>query len=169
MLFTDVTAAAGLLQARNVSGSAARQAVSARRDGLRRRVLRLRQRRLARHLPGERHQPRSGGARRASPRSYLFHNNRDGTFTDVTAKAGLTHSGWGQACCVGDYDNDGFDDLFVSLLGPQRALSQQRRRHVHRRLREGRRRGLGRRDGARAAAFSTTTATATSICSSPTM
>jgi hypothetical protein len=51
------------------------------------------------------------------PTSYLFRNNRDGTFTDVTAKAGLTRSGWGQACCVGDYDNDGFDDLFVSYFG----------------------------------------------------
>ena len=52
--------------------------------------------------------------RDSKPTSYLFHNNRDGTFTDVTKKAGLTHSGWGQACCVGDYDNDGFDDLFVT-------------------------------------------------------
>jgi enediyne biosynthesis protein E4 len=51
------------------------------------------------------------------PTSYLFHNNRDGTFTDVTAKAGLTRSGWGQACSVGDYDNDGFDDLFVTYWG----------------------------------------------------
>ena len=51
------------------------------------------------------------------PRSYLFHNNRDGTFTDVTDKAGLLHSGWGQGCCVGDYDNDGFDDLFVTYWG----------------------------------------------------
>ncbi len=51
------------------------------------------------------------------PTSYLFHNNRDGTFTDVTANAGITRSGWGQACCVGDYDNDGFDDLFVSYFG----------------------------------------------------
>jgi hypothetical protein len=53
----------------------------------------------------------------APPRSYLFHNNRDGTFIDVTLKAGLTQTGWGQGCCVGDYDNDGFDDLFVSYWG----------------------------------------------------
>lgn len=55
------------------------------------------------------------GARK--PRSFLFRNNRDGTFADVTSKAGLTHSGWGQACCVGDFDNDGWDDLFVSYWG----------------------------------------------------
>lgn len=48
---------------------------------------------------------------------YLFRNNRDGTFTDVTSKAGLTFSGWGQGCCVGDFDNDGFDDLFVTYWG----------------------------------------------------
>jgi len=51
------------------------------------------------------------------PTSHLFKNNRDGTFTDVTTKAGLVHSGWGQGICVGDYDNDGFDDLFVSYFG----------------------------------------------------
>jgi hypothetical protein len=51
------------------------------------------------------------------PTSYLFRNNRDGTFTNVTERAGLTHSGWGQGCCVGDYDNDGFDDLFVTYWG----------------------------------------------------
>ncbi len=53
----------------------------------------------------------------AGPTSYLFHNNRDGTFTDVTRDAGLTRSGWGQGCCVGDYDNDGHDDLFVTYWG----------------------------------------------------
>ena len=58
-----------------------------------------------------------GVSRGRKPSSYLFRNNRDGTFTDVTAKAGLTYSGWGQACCVGDYDNDGWDDLFVSYWG----------------------------------------------------
>lgn len=51
------------------------------------------------------------------PTSHLFRNNRDGTFTDVTKKAGLIHHGWGQGVCIGDYDNDGFDDLFVSYFG----------------------------------------------------
>ena len=51
------------------------------------------------------------------PTNRLFHNNGDGTFTDVTEKAGLAHSGWGQGACVGDYDNDGWDDLFVTYYG----------------------------------------------------
>jgi len=114
--FTDVTAAAGLLHATNVSGSPDDKQFLLEEMG--------------------------GGAaffdydhdgwldiflvngtsldakvRDCRPRSYLFHNNRDGTFTDVTEKAGLVHSGWGQGCCVGDYDNDGFDDLFVTYWG----------------------------------------------------
>ena len=51
------------------------------------------------------------------PTSHLFRNNRDGTFTDVTEKAGVGHSGWGQGVCVGDYDNDGWDDLFITYFG----------------------------------------------------
>jgi hypothetical protein len=51
------------------------------------------------------------------PTSHLYHNNRDGTFTDVTQKAGLTHTGWGQGVCVGDYDNDGWEDLYVTYYG----------------------------------------------------
>jgi len=115
-IFTDVTKEAGLLGARNVSGSANRK----------------------RYLLEE----MGGGAAffdydhdgwldiflvngtvleaspaGKAPRSYLFHNNRDGTFTDVTDKAGLTATGWGQGCCVGDFDNDGVDDLFVSYWG----------------------------------------------------
>jgi hypothetical protein len=55
------------------------------------------------------------------PVCHLFKNNRDGTFTDVTAKAGLARSGWGQGVCIGDYDNDGYEDLFISYYG-QNAL-----------------------------------------------
>ncbi len=53
----------------------------------------------------------------SEPTSHLFKNNHDGTFTDVTARAGIAHSGWGQGVCVGDYDNDGWDDLFVTYFG----------------------------------------------------
>jgi hypothetical protein len=51
------------------------------------------------------------------PTNHLYHNNRDGTFTDVTEKAGLVRHGWGQGVCVGDYDNDGSLDLFVTYFG----------------------------------------------------
>jgi hypothetical protein len=47
----------------------------------------------------------------------LFKNNRDGTFTDVTEKAGLLKTGWACGVCVGDYNNDGFEDLFVTYWG----------------------------------------------------
>ena len=47
----------------------------------------------------------------------LYKNNRDGTFTDVTAKAGLVRTGWASAVTVGDYENDGFDDLFITYYG----------------------------------------------------
>ena len=49
--------------------------------------------------------------------SKLFRNNHDGAFTDLTEKAGVGLSGWGQGACVGDYDNDGFDDLYVTYFG----------------------------------------------------
>ena len=49
-------------------------------------------------------------------RSKLYHNNRDGTFSDVTAKSGIDHCGWGFGAAVGDYDNDGNDDLYITYL-----------------------------------------------------
>ncbi len=52
-----------------------------------------------------------------APTNRLYKNNRDGTFTDVTVEAGLVRTGWGQGVCVGDYDNDGWDDLFVTYWG----------------------------------------------------
>ncbi len=51
------------------------------------------------------------------PTNHLYRNNRNGTFTDVTDKAGLRRTGWGQGVCIGDYDNDGVDDLFVTYYG----------------------------------------------------
>ena len=51
------------------------------------------------------------------PRSHLFKNNRDGTFSDVTEKSGLGQVGWQTGICVGDYDNDGWDDLFCGSWG----------------------------------------------------
>src|SRR5688572_29155939 len=115
-LFTDVTAAAGLSKAVNVSGSPTDKQFLLEEmgggvalfdydnDGWLDIFL----------VNGSSFDPK---VRERKPTSYLFHNNRDGTFTDATRKAGLVHSGWGQGCCVGDFDNDGFDDLFVSYWG----------------------------------------------------
>ena len=51
------------------------------------------------------------------PSNQLYQNNRNGGFTRVTEEASLTSDGWGQGVCVGDLDNDGFDDLFVTFFG----------------------------------------------------
>ena len=52
-----------------------------------------------------------------TPTQHLYKNNRDGTFTDVTEKSGLAGTPWGTGVCVGDYDNDGWDDLFCAHWG----------------------------------------------------
>jgi enediyne biosynthesis protein E4 len=62
----------------------------------------------------------SGFAAGGAPTNHLYHNNHDGTFSDVTEQAGLASSGWGQGVCVGDYDNDGWEDLYVTYYGKNR-------------------------------------------------
>jgi enediyne biosynthesis protein E4 len=116
VVFSDVTAAAGLQRVRNISGSVTSKQYLLEEmgcgvaffdydnDGWLDIFL----------VNGTTFDAPPHGPR---PTSYLFHNNRDGTFTDVTQKARLNASGWGQGCCVGDYDNDGYDDLFVSYWG----------------------------------------------------
>jgi hypothetical protein len=54
------------------------------------------------------------------PHAALFHNNHDGTFTDVSAKAGVQNDRWGYGCSVADYDNDGWPDLYVGNYGENR-------------------------------------------------
>ncbi len=55
-----------------------------------------------------------------SPHAALFHNNHDGTFTDVAAKAGVTNDRWGTGVSIADYDNDGWPDIFVTNWGKNR-------------------------------------------------
>jgi enediyne biosynthesis protein E4 len=54
------------------------------------------------------------------PHAALFHNNHDGTFTDVAQQAGVTNDRWGFGVAVGDYDNDGWPDLYVTNFGKNR-------------------------------------------------
>ena len=63
-----------------------------------------------------------GFPRGQEPTSHLYRNRGNGTFEDTTAKAGLALVGWGQGVCAGDYDNDGFDDLYVTFWGQNRLL-----------------------------------------------
>ncbi len=62
----------------------------------------------------------------------LYHNNRNGTFTDVTAKAGLAISLFGMGAAVGDYDNDGYDDILRVGVGTEPPVPQQWQRNVYR-------------------------------------
>src|SRR5258706_1075569 len=55
-------------------------------------------------------------------RSVLYHNNGDGTFSDVTDKAGVGDIGWGMGVAIGDFNNDGWDDIYVTCLGPNHLL-----------------------------------------------
>ncbi len=107
-----------------------------------------------------------------APVSRLYKNNRDGTFTDVTFKAGVARTGWGQGVCAGDYDNDGRDDLFVTYWGDCALWHNDGNGKFHRCRQKGRRhhRSWRRHNaaGTPAAHSSITTKTACSTCSSPT-
>ena len=61
-----------------------------------------------------------------SPHAALFRNNHDGTFTNVAEKAGVDNDRWGLGCAVGDYDNDGWPDLYVTNLGKNRLYHNNR-------------------------------------------
>jgi hypothetical protein len=61
-----------------------------------------------------------------APRAALFRNNRDGSFTDVTDRAGAANEGWGQGVCSGDFDNDGWQDLYVTNFGKNRLYRNNR-------------------------------------------
>jgi hypothetical protein len=58
-----------------------------------------------------------GSPNRSPPRCALYRNRGDGTFEDVTDRAGVARSGWGQGVAIGDYDNDGFPDLYLTFFG----------------------------------------------------
>ncbi|MGD0629241.1 MAG: CRTAC1 family protein [Terracidiphilus sp.] len=58
--------------------------------------------------------------KKTPPHAALFHNNHDGTFTDVAAKAGVTNDRWGFGVAIGDFDNDGWPDIFVANFGKNR-------------------------------------------------
>lgn len=62
----------------------------------------------------------------SSPHAALFHNNHDGTFTDVAASAGVPNDRWGTGCVVGDYDNDGWPDIYVTNVGAARLYHNNR-------------------------------------------
>ena len=115
--FADVTAEAGLSGFRHVSGSAEKNYIIETTgsgvalwdfdsDGLLDVYL----------INGSTLEPRTGGP----PPAALFRNNGDRTFRDVTTTAGVGNDRWGQGVCVGDVDNDGASDVYVTNFGPNR-------------------------------------------------
>jgi hypothetical protein len=120
--FADVTAEAGLAGFRHVSGSAEKNYIIETTgsgvalwdfdgDGLLDVYL----------INGSTLEPRPNGP----PRAALFRNNGDRTFRDVTDTAGVGNDRWGQGVCVGDVDNDGASDVYVTNFGPNRLYRNQ--------------------------------------------
>ena len=119
MLFTDVTPSSGLATFRQVSGGPAKDyiveatgsgvaLVDYDNDGW-----------LDVYLVNGSTWPAQRG-RESAPAAALFRSNKDGTFADVTAAAGIENRRWGQGVCAGDFDNDGWQDLYVTNFGRSR-------------------------------------------------
>jgi enediyne biosynthesis protein E4 len=119
VVFQDVTKAAGLAQWRHVMGTAQKKyiletdgsgvgLIDYDNDGWLDIYL----------VNGSTYDALTG--RRTPPHAALFHNNHDGTFTDVAAKAGVTNGRWGFGVAIGDFDNDGWPDIFVCNYGGNR-------------------------------------------------
>ena len=113
--FIDVAKEAGL-NAEDHFRRRTQEQVSARNHGLRRGLLRLRQRRLARHLPRQRHALEGFPKGEEPPQPPLQEQSRRHVHRRH-CKGRTRALGWGQGVCVGDYDNDGNDDLFVTYFG----------------------------------------------------
>ena len=130
----------------------------------------LQPRRLARHLPGERFDLDALDGKATPPHAALFRNNHDGTFTNVANFAGVTNDRWGIGCAVGDYNNDGWPDIYVTNYGKNRLY---RNNHdgtftdVAEQAGVALDTGAGTPFGPPAPPSGTTTATAISICSWP--
>jgi len=123
--FTEVTKAAGLAQFRFISGTAAKDYIIEApgsgcafldfdNDGWLDIYL----------VNGSTLEALRGKA--AAPRAALYRNNRNGTFTDVTEKAGVANERWGQGVCIGDYNNDGWEDIYVTNFGRNRLYRNNR-------------------------------------------
>ncbi len=78
---------------------------------------------------GQALQPVDAIAARPGASIHMLHNNREGPCTDVTEATGLNVAGWGQGACVGDYDNDGYDDLYVTAYGHNHLLHNDGGKH----------------------------------------
>ena len=169
-----MAARAGLRQVQRLRRSRS-QALHHRSQRRRRGARRRRPRRLARRARAERN---PAAARRPgptatypggqAPTNRLYRNRGDGTFEDVTDRAGLRRTGWASSVCAGDYDNDGWIDLFVTYYG-RNVLYRNRGDGRFEDVTHERRTGAARATaGDRAARSSTSIATAGSISSSPT-